>query len=305
MTRRGQAKSSRTEKESFMNRRYLAVAALALFAPSLFAATPKNPVIENGTINYVSNQLTLTGSGFEPSKKLPQVQFNGNSLIVISASDAQVVAQLPAVVVPGTYDITLSASGCDNVDFNLTYGAAGPQGPAGPAGAQGMQGLPGLPGPTGLTGPAGPAGPTGPAGTAANPPVVLDQSIATVLLPVGDPVPYEEVSRVELPNPGTYIIGGQVVLTSTAGAQVADCYLDVQGGYEASFLPFYGELQIPGGQSVATDDVVPLGGFVTTTAPSTTLSVYCGGEQNTGGLTAQGFLFAQPVTPIVPPVKTP
>src|ERR1700677_2949268 len=91
----GQKSALTHRKGGTMNRRRFAIAALALFAPCLFGANaPKAPVILSGTINYVSNQLTLTGSGLEPSRKPPVVEFNGNIVTLISASDEQIVAQL-------------------------------------------------------------------------------------------------------------------------------------------------------------------------------------------------------------------
>ena len=186
------------------------VAALALFAPCLFGSNgPKAPVILSGTINYVSNQLTLTGAGFEPSKKQPVVQFNGNPLTLVSASDAQIVAQLPAVVVPGTFDVTITPSGCGNIDFNMTYGAVGPQGPMGIPGANGAPGPAGPLGPQGLMGNPGPAGPAGPTGSAGPPLVVIGTSYGSVFIPFSEDQTKTVVASLVLPGPGTYMISGQ------------------------------------------------------------------------------------------------
>ena len=133
------------------------IASLLLFAffslPALAATTP---LVDSGTINYTTNQITLTGTGFEPAKAKPTVSFNGIALTVSTFSNTQIVATLPAAMVPGTFDLTVTNSQGNTVDFNMTYGAAGPQGPAGPAGATGA---------TGPRGAAGAAGAPGAAGT--------------------------------------------------------------------------------------------------------------------------------------------
>jgi len=139
--------------------RRLLPAFLVLFTPFLaFAATP---VVDNGTINYSTNQITLVGTGFEPAKTKPTVQFNGAALTVASFSNTQIVATLPKGLAAGTFDLTVTNSQGNSVDFNLTYGATGPQGPAGPAGAAGPQGAVGPAGAMGATGATGPRGLTG------------------------------------------------------------------------------------------------------------------------------------------------
>jgi hypothetical protein len=139
--------------------RRIVTAVLLLFVPLVaFAAVP---VVNSGTINYQTNQITLTGTGFEPAKTKPTVQFNGTTLAVVSFSNTQVVATLPAAVTPGTFNLTVTNSQGNGVDFNMTYGPTGPQGPAGPAGAAGAQGPAGPAGATGATGAQGPRGLTG------------------------------------------------------------------------------------------------------------------------------------------------
>ena len=136
--------------------------ALLMFAP-LFADAA-TPVVNSGTINYSTNQITLTGNNFQPNKAKPTVSFNGVSLTVSSSSNTQVVATLPSGLTPGTFDLTVTNSGGNSVEFNMTYGAIGPQGPAGPTGAvgpQGPAGATGAQGPRGLTGSPGAPGPAG------------------------------------------------------------------------------------------------------------------------------------------------
>ena len=138
-----------------------AVLVMALSARGLFGAVVGGPVVNNGTINYQKNQVTLNGSGFEPSTTAPVVRLNGAALVLDSFSNAEVVATLPAKTAAGTYTLTVVNSGGGSTVFDLTYGAEGPQGPIGPQGATGAKGPAGQ---QGVAGPAGPTGPTGPQG---------------------------------------------------------------------------------------------------------------------------------------------
>ena len=131
----------------------------ALLSAPLFAIAASNtPVVQNGTINYLSNQITLVGSSFEPGKTAPTVLFNGQALTLTSFSNTQIVATLPSALPPGTFNLTVTNSSGNSVVFDMTYGATGPQGPIGEAGPIGPQGLTGA---TGATGPQGPRGLTG------------------------------------------------------------------------------------------------------------------------------------------------
>jgi hypothetical protein len=146
-------------------------AALFLLVLAPLFAVAATPAVNSGTINYSTSQITLTGSGFEPNKAKPTVAFNGSALTISTFSNTQVVATLPTGLTPGTFDLTVTNSQGNSVDFNMTYGATGPQGPAGPAGPQGPAGLSGAtgatgaPGPRGLTGAPGAPGPAGANGT--------------------------------------------------------------------------------------------------------------------------------------------
>ena len=111
------------------------------------------------------------------------VTLAGMPLAVVSASEGQVIAQLPAGLMPGTYRVTVSRgpSAVQNGGVDVTIGAVGPvgaqgargdtgpQGEIGPQGIQGDKGATGLVGPTGAvgaTGATGVAGATGPVGAA-------------------------------------------------------------------------------------------------------------------------------------------
>jgi hypothetical protein len=155
-------------------------AALFLLILAPLFAVAATPVVNSGTINYSTNQITLTGSGFEPNKTKPTVAFNGSALTVLTFSNTQVTATLPTGLTPGTFDLIVTNSQGNSVVFNMTFGATGPQGPAGPAGPTGPQGPAGLSGATGATGASGPRGLTGapgapgPAGTSGTSFIFLD-----------------------------------------------------------------------------------------------------------------------------------
>jgi hypothetical protein len=146
-------------------------AALFLLILAPLFAVAATPVVNSGTINYSTNQIMLAGSGFEPNKTKPTVAFNGSALTVSTFSNTQVTATLPTGLASGTFDLTVTNSQGNSVNFNMTYGATGAQGPAGPVGPTGPQGPAGLSGATGATGASGPRGLTGapgapgPAGT--------------------------------------------------------------------------------------------------------------------------------------------
>ncbi len=151
-------------------RRILALAVL-LFAPLIAVSASAAPTVQSGIINYLTNQITLTGTNFEPGKVKPTMLFNGATLTVASFSNTQVVATLPTGITPGTFNLTLTNSAGNSVEFDMTYGAVGPQGPAGAAG------------PTGAQGPAGPAGPKAHAASQV-PPERLDRPAQTAQFPL-------------------------------------------------------------------------------------------------------------------------
>jgi hypothetical protein len=146
--------------------RYFVLPAVLLLT-SLFAAGASSlPVVDDTTINYGVNpsQITINGSGFISKGSAPTVLFNNVSLApLVSFTNLQIVANLPTGTGAGTYRLRITNSHGDYYEFDVTYGAVGPQGPIGPQGATGATGATG---PAGPTGPQGPQGPAGPAGTA-------------------------------------------------------------------------------------------------------------------------------------------
>lgn len=182
--------------------RRIAFTTLLLLLPLLAVAASSVPVVNSGTINYVTNQITLTGTAFEPAKTGPTVLFNGASLTVNSFSNTQIVATLPAGTLAGTFNLTVTNSAGNSSVFDLTYGATGPQGPAGPTGPTGVQGPTGLTGATGVTGPQGPKGLTGapgaPGPTGAN-------GIGFIFLNAYDPFGTYAINNVVTYNGSSYV----------------------------------------------------------------------------------------------------
>jgi hypothetical protein len=156
--------------EFTMNRFAYTIVFLLLITPF---ANGASPIVNSSTINYgVSpNQITVSGSGFNPQGRVPTVLFNSVTLSsLVSFSDSQIVANLPAGTVAGSYRLKITNSQGNSYEFDVTYGAAGPQGPMGlqgpigAMGATGSTGAQGLAGPVGATGATGPPGPAGAAG---------------------------------------------------------------------------------------------------------------------------------------------
>ena len=94
------------------------------------------------------------------------VTLAGTPLAVLSATETQVLAQLPSGLDPGSYRLRVSrgTGTVQNGSFDVTIGAVGLAGARGPKGDMGDTGPQGLTGPAGPGGPAGPQGPTGPQG---------------------------------------------------------------------------------------------------------------------------------------------
>jgi hypothetical protein len=140
--------------------RHFALIATLMVSASVFAAAA-TPVVNNSTINYTLSprQIAISGSGFSPQGKAPTVLFNNISLTpLVSFSDAQIIANLPAGTQSASYRLRVTNSQGNAYEFDVTYGAVGPQGPIGPQGLQGLTGATGPQGPQGLTGPQGPPG---------------------------------------------------------------------------------------------------------------------------------------------------
>jgi hypothetical protein len=278
-----------------------ALAVLSLLTPFVaFGAGIPILTLNSATINYGNNQVTFSGSGFEPSKKSPIVLFTGTPLTMVSYTDTQIVADLPSNTKAGNFTVIVANSAGEFLPYELTYGATGPQGSAGVAGPQGV------PGPAGPTGSVGATGPAGPAGTAS---VAIGQSqyAAIVLNDLNSST--TTIGSVILPTVGTYMITAQAVLIATAPNRFANCFLSPVQGVASKGLPYFTGQAVPNesGMGEGSQLVLPLIGWVTTSTPSTTLIMACNQQNNTGGLSGEGMIFAQPVTvlPQVPLVMKP
>lgn len=268
-----------------------------------FASGAAIPIltVNNATINYADNQVTLSGTSFETLKKSPTVLFSGAPLTLASYSDSQIVAELPANTVAGTYVMIVANSLGEFTEVDLTYGATGPQGPAGPAGANGAQGpmgLPGLMGPAGPAGVAGPVGPIGPAGVAGPEGIMGNpgpQGPAGPAGPQGAPggvLSHEgfyqilpgrlsdtPVTAIPLPKAGTYFITGNEILSNADPNHYALTFCrfaDGSGDFlDPGTLPS-AEMTLPAGGIVT----LPLNGYYTVTTPPVTVEVVCGWQGN-------------------------
>jgi len=135
---------------------------LALSCPAFAQESPAAstaPVIVSAVADLVHSQITITGQRLTPATGSPTVHLDGTLLTLVSSSSTQIVADLPAGLGAGAFELTVSNGTSTN--FDVTIGTVGPQGPAGPTGAQGPKGATGATGPAGPTGPSGATGPTG------------------------------------------------------------------------------------------------------------------------------------------------
>jgi len=150
--------------------RLLSVLVLALGVA--LPAAADDFLINRVEVDDAAGLITIKGLNF--GTDVPLVTLEGIPLNVVSNNNNQIVVNLPAGTVPGTYLLRVIQQiangpfgGRSSASFNATVGEmgpVGPQGPAGPAGPQGVQGPQGAQGPAGPQGPQGPIGPTGPAG---------------------------------------------------------------------------------------------------------------------------------------------
>lgn len=258
--------------------RKILLAMLALLPTAAFGGVIPILTVSNTTINYSTNQLTINGSFFLVLQKKPTVVFNTATLAIASYTNTQIVATLPANILPGSYGIVVANGIGELFPFVVTYGAIGPQGLVG---APGPAGAPGTIGPQGVPGPAGPTGPEGPAGTSSGFPAysAFYNPVATLFPPEvvisnGQSV---IVSQVVLTKPGTYIISGLTELNNEAEVEIgAVCGFVLNNGNGVPVPASYG---LDGGQ-VLTDKSafsLPSHGFYSTLVPAT-LSLSCEGN---------------------------
>ena len=255
------------------------IAVLVLFAPLFVSAatTTTAPVVNGVTISYSSNEVTVNGSGFLPAKSAPTVLFNNAKLTLVSDTNTKIVAHLPASVTAGTFNLTVTNSENNKFTFDVAYGAVGPQGPAGPIGPQGATGSPGVAGPTG---PTGPTGPRGVAGGALS--FVLGAQPNQITLPQN--ADQAEVTAVELPNPGTYVLGGQVVFNNIDPKVDAYARCWLVSSYAVSELLGDGAPFAMSHLDASGAVTLPLNGYFVARQANTILYVECAYSGNLQGL---------------------
>jgi len=148
------------------------VAVLFLSALFVFAAPPATPLVNNTSINYPANQISISGLDFSPTGKAPIVLFNAITMTLVSFTNTAIVANLPSGTAAGTYRLRITSSAGTFYEFDVSVGANGPQGTVGPQGPIGVTGATGVTGPQGpqcAAGATGAPGPAGPAGSSLNP----------------------------------------------------------------------------------------------------------------------------------------
>lgn len=92
------------------------------------------PDILGAVAHSFTHQLTIMGTNFGPATGSPVVRLAGRQLTLATWSAVKIVANLPAALAPGRYQLTVTVDTLTG-GFDVTIGAAGPQQPAGPAAA--------------------------------------------------------------------------------------------------------------------------------------------------------------------------
>jgi hypothetical protein len=244
----------------------LALAALLLIPSLAFGAGIPILTLNSATINYTNNQVTLLGTSFEPLKKTPTVLFSGTPLPIVTFSNTQIVAALPADMTAGTYSVFVANSLGEVVPFVLTYGATGPQGPAGAKGATGATG------PQGVPGPAGPTGPEGPAAQGVLS-VALNAQPNDITLPGN--AGQATINALSLPNAGTYVLAGQEEFFNNDPKVQAYVSCHFVSNWDVNTPLTNGAPLASMTVPPASSATVPLNGYYIAQQPSTTLYLEC------------------------------
>jgi hypothetical protein len=142
-------------------------AGIAGVAQADSAKRPPQLIVQKAEADLAAGTLSMEGQNLVGRDETNvTVTLAGTSLVVLSATESRVLAQLPSDIGPGSFLLSVARgpAAVQSDAFDLTIGTAGPPGPTGPRGEKGDTGPDGLPGPTGQTGPEGPRGPTGATG---------------------------------------------------------------------------------------------------------------------------------------------
>ncbi|HEX3892092.1 MAG TPA: IPT/TIG domain-containing protein [Terracidiphilus sp.] len=242
-------------------RKFLLAALLALVPSLSYGGIIPILTVNSTTINYSTNQLTITGTGFSAIKKTPAVVMTGKLLTIVSFTESQIVATLPMTVAAGNYGIVVTNGIGELFPFVITYGAVGPQGPQGPQGVQGLTG------PQGVSGPTGPTGPEGPAGFASGVSVIEN---TFGVLKAGN-----TVMQLTLPTTGTYFVWGNQILfnNDSASYQIFCTIVEDTVHGELNSLPQ--TLSILPPNAVGGGVTIPLSGYYVATTAPITLDLVC------------------------------
>jgi hypothetical protein len=95
-------------------------------APAMYAGPDDAPAIASATVDYASNQVTLTGSNFSPAGVAPTVAFESAALPVVSFTDQSAAASLPATWTAGSYTLAVTNSNNQTGVYRMTLDAAPP-----------------------------------------------------------------------------------------------------------------------------------------------------------------------------------
>src|SRR5688572_23423603 len=127
----------------------LAVAMISVLCVVSLGSQGRQVATLRAIVDESANTISIRGQNFGTS---PQVWLAAEQLVVLSATDQNIVAQLPASWSPGTYRLMVARTalrGSENAAtwdaIDVTLGATGAPGPAGPAGPPGPAGTPGAP----------------------------------------------------------------------------------------------------------------------------------------------------------------
>lgn len=119
------------------------VSLAALLKSTNLAAAPPALAIYSATAKLSENQVVIAGTGFVSAGSGPVVLIEGKAMKVISFTDQEVVAGIPAGLPAGSYVVTLSLASGKSASVTLSIGTTGTAGPKGPRGQKGDPGTPG------------------------------------------------------------------------------------------------------------------------------------------------------------------
>lgn len=196
---------------------------LAALGVSLQAHAQQMPLaINSAAADSGLVNLSISGQGLTFKNKTTTVTLSGyaSNLPVTTANSTQIIALLPAGILPGTYTLTVAygttVGQFDSLD--VTIGAVGPVGP------QGIQGATGASGATGATGPQGPPG---------------DQ-VFSFPLPTGDPnCPYGGAVILAGTNPPSFVCNGAPGQQGPPGAAAGASGIHWVDGADTVLGPYF------------------------------------------------------------------